>query len=175
MVSVGDYDWAGFRAQVADYESVLQRSLELDRIDFERAVLVPLSRLFSLATSMPTSDEVYEQAGGESIFPDSQSESEPPLSEEQWVGLVGEWSTRISAILGELDSYSEVFDPAVGDVVEGTISDDLADVLGDLNDGARLWDAGDTRQAMWEWSFRFSHWGEHALGAMRAIHSRLEK
>lgn len=52
---------------------------------------------------------------------------------------------------------------------------DLEEVLDDLMDGARLWDAGVKHEAQWEWTFRYPHWGEHALRAMRVLHSRLER
>jgi len=57
--------------------------------------------------------------------------------------------------------------PVVGDLV-----DDLADIYRDLVGGVELWKMGRYADAIWAWKFNFQiHWGEHALGALRAIHA----
>jgi hypothetical protein len=55
------------------------------------------------------------------------------------------------------------------------LSDDLGDVYRDVKEGLLLRDAGfsDTDVA-WQWRFQFwIHWGTLAVGALRALHSRL--
>jgi hypothetical protein len=74
-----------------------------------------------------------------------------------------------------LDFYSEVFDPtevpAEKAPVIGSLSDDLADIYGDVVTGLRAYRQGDRARAVWEWSFWLhAHWGAHATGAMHALH-----
>jgi hypothetical protein len=42
----------------------------------------------------------------------------------------------------------------------------------DVTRGLRLWDLDVPREAaIWEWRFHFeSHWGDHAIDALRALH-----
>jgi hypothetical protein len=55
--------------------------------------------------------------------------------------------------------------------VAGSLSDDLLDVYRDVGKGLRLWDADALTAATWEWRFSFeSHWGDHAIDALRALH-----
>jgi hypothetical protein len=73
-----------------------------------------------------------------------------------------------------LDYYSEIFDPTVVPAeapVTGSVSDDLADIYRDVVTGLRAYKRGDRAGAIWEWSFGLhSHWGAHAIGAIRALH-----
>ena len=51
------------------------------------------------------------------------------------------------------------------------VADDLADIWRDLKRGLMLFDAGAIHAATWEWRFHFHrHWGEHATGALHALH-----
>lgn len=85
---------------------------------------------------------------------------------EQWEEL----RRRLASTLGEWDIY-----PMRGEssqsVVRGILSDDLADIERDLRVGIGLADAGWEHEAEWAWKFSFdTHWGVHALDALRAIH-----
>ncbi len=69
--------------------------------------------------------------------------------------------------------YWEVFDPYVDEApVAGSLSDDLLDVYFDVRRGLDLWKSKAPRAAaIWEWRFHFdSHWGDHAVDALRALH-----
>ena len=71
------------------------------------------------------------------------------------------------------DVYWEVFDPYEEDEpVAGSLSDDILDVYKDVRRGLTLWDKDVPRSAaLWEWRFHFdSHWGDHAVDALRALH-----
>jgi hypothetical protein len=53
------------------------------------------------------------------------------------------------------------------------VADDLADVWRDLTEGVRGLDDGTAaaEDVIWEWRDGFeTHWGQHALGALMAIH-----
>ncbi|HEY4179503.1 MAG TPA: DUF5063 domain-containing protein [Kofleriaceae bacterium] len=80
---------------------------------------------------------------------------------------------------GDVDTYWEVFDPYVGDApVAGSLSDDVLDIYRDLQRGLTLWDHDAAANsdafklcAIWEWRFHFeTHWGDHAIDALRALH-----
>ncbi len=58
--------------------------------------------------------------------------------------------------------------------VYNLLSDDLADIYGDVKEGLLLYERGFVVEAVWQWRFTFStHWGRHLTGAQRAIHSYL--
>lgn len=51
------------------------------------------------------------------------------------------------------------------------LSDDVLDVYLEFVRGLRCWRAGRWQQALWEgWYGVHSHWGRHAVGAVRALH-----
>ena len=74
------------------------------------------------------------------------------------------------------ERYREVFDPhdaeATDEPVVSLLSDNLADIYGDLRGGLELARAGQLGAACAEWAqmYRF-HWHRHALGALTAIES----
>lgn len=70
------------------------------------------------------------------------------------------------------ETYWEVFDPyELGDPVAGSLSDDLLDVFSNVRGGLLLWERGHEAAAIWDWRFSFeSHWGDHAVDALRALH-----
>jgi hypothetical protein len=82
---------------------------------------------------------------------------------------------QLQADLGARDYYVEMFAPyelAGQEPVVGSLSDDLADIYADLIRGILAWEAGDPTAAVWAWGFHFGHhWGEHATGALRALHA----
>lgn len=89
---------------------------------------------------------------------------------------------RLHAALGKADTYYEVFDPyspddPLSEWNTGTmsISDDLANIYGDVKEGMNLLNRSTAKDATWravhQWrgSFTF-HWGDHAVDALRALH-----
>ena len=89
-----------------------------------------------------------------------------------WQDLHACWG----AYLGDLRYYSDTFDPTqleTASAVVSDLADDIADVYGDIIDGLALWPAGDAQDrlaAIWQWRFSFwSHWGQHAGGALRYL------
>jgi hypothetical protein len=86
-----------------------------------------------------------------------------------------EWNTVLRAAgCLPLDHYGEVFDPLIvppEEPVIGSIADDIADIYRDVVTGLRLDQSGQRPEAIWQWSFNLRHhWGEHATGAIRALH-----
>lgn len=70
-------------------------------------------------------------------------------------------------------TYWEIFDPFIQDEpVCGNLIDDLSDIYHDLQIGMMQYDQGRTQNAVWEWKFTFdSHWGNHAIDALRALNT----
>ncbi len=78
-----------------------------------------------------------------------------------------------------VDAYWEVFDPLANppeQPVVGSLVDDLCDIFHDVMRGVQLFDAGRPAEAHALWAFFFTiHWGEHAAGALRALHAHLAR
>ncbi len=87
---------------------------------------------------------------------------------------------RLATLLGNVDTYSFVFDPYVPEVVESQLSDDLTSIASDLENGLRHYRAGDVAEALWWWQFSYvSSWGNLAGAALNALlsvvsHDRLD-
>ncbi|MGW5336736.1 DUF5063 domain-containing protein [Streptomyces bauhiniae] len=83
---------------------------------------------------------------------------------------------NLARLLDPVDVYSEVFDPYAPRTapVAARISDDLADVITDLDHGMVHYRAGRTAEALWWWQFSyFSNWGPTASAVLRALQSVL--
>src|SRR5689334_9770451 len=105
------------------------------------------------------------------------SEYQPDVGPE---ADIEEMRLRLAEILGNVDTYSFVFDPYVPEVVESQLSDDLASIATDLENGLRHYRAGDVAEALWWWQFSYvSSWGNLAGAALNALvtvisHDRLD-
>jgi Domain of unknown function (DUF5063) len=105
-------------------------------------------------------------------FPEEDRPDDPVSTEE-----IEHIRDQLRTLLGEADLYRVVFDPYEGEVappVINSISQDLAEIYGDLSRGLRRWQVRDHMQAAYEWRFGFQyHWGRHLvhlLGALYALH-----
>ena len=87
---------------------------------------------------------------------------------------------RLAEVLGNVDTYSFVFDPYVPDMVESQLSDDLTSIASDLENGLRHYRSGDVAEALWWWQFSYvASWGNLAGAALNALlsivsHDRLD-
>lgn len=87
---------------------------------------------------------------------------------------------QLAGLLGNVDTYSYVFDPYDPEVIEGLLSDDLTSIVADLEVGVRHYDVGDVEEALWWWQFSYvSSWGALAASSMKALmsvvaHDRLD-
>ena len=110
------------------------------------------------------------------------SDDAPNISERVEVGDA-EWRRVYSLVqeaVGVQSGYWAYFDPseppdATAEPVFGDLSDDLADIYRDIKPGLRALEAGlDAYLAdiVCDWKFPLfgSHWGVHAVSAMRAMH-----
>ena len=87
---------------------------------------------------------------------------------------------RLADLLGNVDTMSYVFDPYQPELVESQLSDDLASIAADLENGMRHYRVGDVEEALWWWQFSYvSSWGSLAGASMKALlsviaHDRLD-
>ena len=98
------------------------------------------------------------------------------VSDKEWK----EVETLVSKVLGEQVGYWSYFDPSeppdtADEPVFGILSDDLADIYRDVKPGLRAWATVDDiylPSIIFDWKFPLfgSHWGVHAVSALRALH-----
>lgn len=77
----------------------------------------------------------------------------------------------LQALLSGVDEYAEVSDPVLsGEVVRGSLANDVVSIAADLSHGLRHHDAGASTEALWWWQFSYlSSWGERAASALRVV------
>ena len=77
---------------------------------------------------------------------------------------------RLAEMLEGVDDYSFVFDPYIPEVVVSRLSDDLASIAIDLENGLRHYRAGNVDEALWWWQFSYvNNWGNLAGAALNAL------
>ena len=87
---------------------------------------------------------------------------------------------RLADILGDADTYGFVFDPYAPEIVVSQLSDDLASIASDLENGLRHYRRGDAEEALWWWQFSYvNNWGNLGGAALNALltvvaHDRLD-
>ncbi|MDC5698284.1 DUF5063 domain-containing protein [Intrasporangium calvum] len=81
----------------------------------------------------------------------------------------------LANLLTGIDDYVYVVDPVTSpERVDGSITNDLADIALALTHGLRHYATGRKVEALWWWQFSYlSSWGDRALASMRALHAIL--
>ena len=83
---------------------------------------------------------------------------------------IDELRLRLAEMLDSVDTYSFVFDPYVPEVVISQLSDDLASIATDLDNGLRHYKLGNIAEALWWWQFSYvNSWGNLAGAALNAL------
>ena len=151
---------------LADFRGIAEEYVALiDSVEDGETLLATLASvlpsLYSTAAKLPD------------VRPEGGVEPKPESRFEDWQLIRG----RLDQLLGDRDLYWTL-DPsgqAEREPVAGSLSDDLADIYLDVNDGLTLLGAGGSEvDAVWEWRSSFwSHWGVHAADAIRVIHARV--
>ena len=102
-----------------------------------------------------------------------ESPGEPRVTEQEWAALF----QRIATILGPYNDILRVADNGEFDrseLVNHTISEDMADVYQELRDFTAIYSLGVEElmnDAAWELNERFNeHWGKKLLRALQALH-----
>jgi Domain of unknown function (DUF5063) len=143
---------------VRDYLALVDGLPGPTAIEFLSQCVILVPQIYALSQQLPDIELTEDEASEE-----SEVEAEPPMG-------------KIHSLLGKYDLYSAVFDPVFDEAaLKTTISDDLSDIYTDLKRPLFHYDSGDEHQqriAIWEWKFYMKiHWGHHAVGALRPIHS----
>jgi len=101
--------------------------------------------------------------------------AETEMRQQEWEQLYDSLKEK----LGDWDLYWMVFDPRTdNEAIRGSLADDIADIYRDLKDGIGLQerDKVPACEIIFEWRFGFtSHWGQHAVNALRTIHFLLQE
>ena len=83
---------------------------------------------------------------------------------------IDELRLRLAEMLEGVDAYTFVFDPYVPEMVESRLSDDLASIAIDLENGLRHFRAGNVEEALWWWQFSYvNNWGNLGGAALNAL------
>jgi hypothetical protein len=88
--------------------------------------------------------------------------------------------SKVMTLLKDQVWYWAYFDPSdppdsKEEPVRGNLADDLTDIYRDIKPGLKAWDSMDDKllpEIVFGWRFPLcaSHWGVHAVSAMRALH-----
>jgi Domain of unknown function (DUF5063) len=170
-------DRANFSREVAEianqfgrvaerYFQIVDSATGLEKNQFLSQIYEILPELIGHAIHLPavelTDDEDTKRID-ESMKPD------------QWRRLY----EGLQAKLGDADLYWEVFDPTKDTESSiGSLADDIADIYRDLEKGMIILSDsnGKPTEAIWTWRFLFgSHWGKHAIDALRTMHFLLQE
>lgn len=131
------------------------------------AVLSALAQIYAAAHRLPG----FGLSEDGSDIPDSLD-----VTTEEWRSVFG----VVSRALGHQEAYWAYFDPSEPrdsneQPIFHSLADDLADIYRDIKPGLRAWETGDDRYLetiVFDWKIPLfgSHWGLHAVSAMRALH-----
>jgi len=149
-----------FEEAASDYVALLDRARDLPRDEFLRGSLELLCRLVVTALRLPPDDSVPI------ALTDDEGDDVERLLE-----------TGVEDLLGPAGAYWAL-PPTIGPddsdlnppIAVGSLAEDLAEIYGAVMPGLLAARRGDAAVAAATWHFGFwSHWGEHALEATRAI------
>jgi Domain of unknown function (DUF5063) len=163
-----------FASVAQEFCRVIDSAPNLDRIELLVQVYRILPPLIGEATRLPEI-ELSEDESEEEERKKSHARKRLRLSDAQW----GQLYASLKVKLGDLNLYWEVWDPTKEtEAIYGSLADDFADIYRDLKEGLNL---SEGQQALpedniWHWRFGYySHWGKHAIDALRTIHFLLEE
>jgi len=156
---------ARFAVTAKKFCSIVDSASDIERTEFVAQVYRILPKLIDVAIEMPDVER-----------PDTRQQRSPLDVRHH------EWERRYNALkekFGDWNVYRQVFDPTKdSEAISGSLADDIADIYRDLKKGLELKETypRQPEAAIWQWRFGFySHWGKHAMDALLAIHSRLQK
>lgn len=150
-----------FAKSAATYCEVIESRARWPRAAFLRRVQEVLPSLYAEVLVLPD------------VEPADDQERYPVLTIEDRASIFN----SVEELLGSHSLYWKVYDP-IGvepeEPLSGNLADDLIGIYRDLQDSLLGWrhgEPGERQNALWEWRFAFqTHWGAHAVDAMRAIH-----
>jgi hypothetical protein len=163
---------ARFRNYARQFVALIDAYQSYPASDLLRRSHALLPSLYAAALALPEKpDEAFDEVSDE-YEPPAHNRVEQVRRTDRWRALHDGLAKHIGQ---EWNRYREAFDPYESppeEPVTGSLADDLADIYLDLARAESLWEAGDPDAAVWDWQFHFQqHWGEHATGALRALHA----
>jgi hypothetical protein len=151
-----------FRATAVRFCELVDSSVTMGRSQLLLSVYVILPQLIHDLINLPAAKLPDEEGTREA--------RQTRLTPQQWHSLY----ERLKAQLGGWDLYRQVFDPTRDtEAIHGSLADDIADIYRDLKDyvGRPTFDGAVINGVIWASRFGYySHWGQHALDALRTIH-----
>jgi hypothetical protein len=162
----------------------------LDYVEIAKQFSVTVRRFCKIVESAPTLEknqllvQIYQilpELIGQAIhLPDVELSDEEDPNRVDSRGFHEQWKELFDLLqekLGDADLYWQLLDPTMDSKTgAGLLADDLADIYGNLKEGLVLLEGpeGSPREAIWHWRLLFySHWGQHAIDALRIIHFHL--
>lgn len=101
-------------------------------------------------------------------FPTGEECESDRVDDDEW-GRVSRAASRLPFDLYGMDAFDAT--QLTGETCLGSICDDVADIYRDVVSALRADRIGRRLEAVWQWRFNFqAHWGDHAIGAMHALH-----
>jgi len=134
---------------------------DIDGIDIQHLIqglTVHLARLCEVAACLPW---VEPATSGIDCHPE-----EITAHTKEYMRLKNIWKKK----LGSADNYWEIFDPTEKEeLVEGSLSGDIAEIYLDLKDAISLLTNGTAAEDVYfDWRLTFhSHWSRHAANALK--------
>lgn len=166
MTSRSQPEVQAFQQAAARFCALLE-SFPPDVQEWVEHVLAVVARLYACAHQLPEAS----LADDDRDIPD-----EYEVSDEEWKRVCN----LVRNALGLQCYYWSYFDPSVPHdetpyAVCGDLADDLADIYRDIKPGLRAWETNDDKflpMIIFDWKEPLfsSHWGVHAVDAMRALH-----
>ena len=106
---------------------------------------------------------------GAQIDFETQEEYQPDVGPDPDLDLM---RLRLAELLGDLDTYSQNFEPYDPETIPAQISDDLTLIATDVANGLRHYRNGNLLEALWWWQYSYlASWGTNACGVLSALHS----
>jgi hypothetical protein len=165
-----------FREESRQFTALIDAYLSYPPPELLRRAHALLPSLYAAAIALPEKPEEAFDDVPEAYEIPQQDPAEQQRRSNRWRSLYDGLSEHVGP---EWNRYREVFDPyeqPAEDPVTGSLADDLTDIYLDLARGEALWGEGDPDAAVWHWQYLFQqHWGEHATGALRALHALSQK
>lgn len=144
-----------------EFCTFMESAGQFERLDFIQKIQKLLPLLYLKGSLIP---------GMESVL----NEGNEKFVTEQDYDFVKD---QVQAHMGELDAYSEQWDPKIAGSTEPvvtSVSENMADIYQDMKDFVSLYSIGTTEimnDAVWECKMNFeNYWGQILVNALRVIH-----
>jgi hypothetical protein len=164
-----------FGAVAERYCAIVDSARGLDKNKFLLSVYRFLPELISEAIRLPDPDPNDRDQEDDPNEDYSESFIRPAVSQSE----SSERYALLKEKLGDNEIYWTVFDPTQKEESIGaSLADDLASVYLNLKEGLLLRGVvgATAKNVIWEWRFLFyTHWGDHAISALRTIHNILDE